>query len=169
MINTTTMKKLSLLTASLLCLVLSFSSCKKDKNDSQSSITVEYKMLGSLQVTGQTQPSIISSCFHYNLSYVNDQGQTVTLNNVSAPWSIAPFEVKSPFTARIEGIIIYNENELPDGPIEFGALPNINYIKNGTTINKNDNNINHFSSKSQFLEFIATHPDRLKFKVEVNL
>ena len=127
-----------------------------------SKTTIQYKMLDTYKFNSETVQ--ISSCFHYNIKYVDANGQTVELNNISAPWSIPAFDVKSPFTARIEGTIIYNENELPDGPINFGAAPKI-YVT-GTSTVYDDDITGHFDTKAKFLEFIATHPDRLHFKIE---
>lgn len=119
--------------------------------------------------TGQTEPIQISSCFHYNLSYVNANGETINVNNVNPGWTTTSFNVKSPFTAKIEGTITYNENELPDGTIVFGGIPVIYYMQNGVQRHTQADNANKFSSKSQFLDYIASHPDRLKFKAEIAL
>lgn len=127
-----------------------------------SKTTIQYKMLDTYLFS--SQPVQISSCFHYNIKYVNANGQTVELNNVSAPWTLPAFEIKPPFKAKLEGTIVYNENELPDGPIYFGAAPKI--VNVGTTVSYGDDITGYFETKAKFLEFIATHPDRLHFTVE---
>lgn len=141
-------------------------SCNRENDEGSGSTgsktTIQYKMLDTYLFGNQTVQ--ISPCFHYNLKYVDANGQTVELNNVSAPWALPAFEVKSPFTAKIEGTIIYNENELPDGPIYFGAAPKI--VNVGTTVSYGDDITGYFETKAKFLEFIATHPDRLHFTVE---
>ena len=109
----------------------------------------------------------VSPCFHYNIKYVDATGKTVEVNNISAPWTLPVFDVKSPYTAKVEGTIVYNESDLPEeGPINFGAVPNIHVSANGKTYDYGDPIAGSFSSKQQFLDFIATHLDRLKFKVE---
>jgi len=130
-------------------------------------ITIQYQMKDSFKQNGQTLQ--ISPYFHYNLKYVDATGKTVEVNNVSAPWNLPAFEVKAPFTAKIEGTIVYNESELPEtGTIIIGAVPNIHYTENGVVKDRelNDAPVGQFSSKAQFLNFISTHPDRLTFTLE---
>lgn len=165
------MKKLLLSTAIVLSILVSFTSCKKDNNNSQNStIPIQYKMETSMfPTTGMPTPQPISSCFHYNISYVNAKGESVNVNNVNPGWTAASFDVKSPFTAKIEGTIIYNESELPDGTIVFGGIPVIYYTQNGVQRHTQDDITKTFSSKSQFLDYIATHQDKLHFKAEIAL
>ena len=132
---------------------------------SETKIAIQYQMKDSFTQTGGT--ATVSPCFHYNVKYVDATGKTVEVNNISAPWTLPVFDVKSPYTAKIEGTIVYNESDLPEeGPINFGAVPNIHVSANGKTYDYGDPITGTFSSKQQFLDFIATHPDRLKFKVE---
>lgn len=165
------MKKVLLSITLVLSVLIAFTSCKKENSNSKNNtFPIQYKMEAFMSpTTGQTEPMQISSCFHYNLSYVDAKGETVNVNNVSPGWAAAPFEVKSPFTAKIEGTITYNESELPDGPIVFGGIPVIYYTQNGVQRHTQADNANQFSSKSQFLDYIASHPDRLKFKAEIAL
>ena len=165
------MKKLLLSITIVLSVLIVFTSCKKENNNSQNkTIPIQYKMETSmLPTTGMPTPQQISSCFHYNLSYVNAKGETVNVTNVSPGWASTSFEVKSPFTAKIEGTITYNESELPDGTIVFGGLPVIYYTKNGVQQHTQDDITKTFSSKSQFLDYIATHQDKLHFKAEITL
>ena len=165
------MKKVLLSITIILSVLITFTSCKKENNNSKNNIfPIQYKMEAAMPpTTGQTEPMQISSCFHYNLSYVNASGETVNVNNVSPGWAATSFEVKSPFTAKIEGTIIYNENELPDGTIVFGGIPVIYYTQNGVQRHTVADNANRFSSKSQFLDYISTHQDKLHFKAEIAL
>ena len=164
------MKKVLLSITIILSVLIAFTSCKKENNSKNNTFPIQYKMEASMPATtGQTEPMQISSCFHYNLSYVNAKGETVNVNNVSPGWTAPSFEVKSPFTAKIEGTITYNENELPEGTIVFGGIPVIYYTQNGVQRHTQADNANKFSSKSQFLDYIATQPDRLEFKAEVAL
>jgi len=149
-------------------------SCNRENSENGGSgtggnkkITVQYQMKDSFTQNGQSLS--ISPCFHYNLKYVDATGKTVEVNNVSAPWTLPAFEVKAPFTAKIEGTIVYNESELPEtGAIVIGAVPNIHYTENGVVKDHGLNNapVGQFSSKAQFLNFISTHPDRLTFTLE---
>jgi hypothetical protein len=130
-------------------------------------ITIQYQMKDHFTQNGQQLQ--ISPYFHYNLKYVDATGKTVEVNNVSAPWTLPAFEVKAPFTAKIEGTIVYNESELPEtDTIIIGAVPNIHYTENGVVkdCELNDAPVGQFSSKAQFLNFISTHPDRLEFTLE---
>lgn len=130
-------------------------------------ITIQYQMKDHFTQNGQQLQ--ISPYFHYNLKYVDATGKTVEVNNVSAPWTLPAFEVKAPFTAKIEGTIVYNESELPEtDTIIIGAVPNIHYTENGVVKDRelNDAPVGQFSSKAQFLNFISTHPDRLTFTLE---
>jgi hypothetical protein len=164
------MKKVLLSITLVLSVLIAFTSCKKENNNSNKTIPIQYKMETNMfPTTGMPTPQQISSCFHYNLSYVNAKGETVNITNVSPGWTSPSFEVKSPFTAKIEGTIIYDENELPDGTIVFGGVPVIYYTKNGVQQHTQDEITGTFSSKSQFLDYIATHQDKLHFKAEIAL
>ena len=130
-------------------------------------IAIQYQLKNVFTQNGATQQ--LTPCFHYNIRYVDDTGKTVELNNVSAPWNLPAFEIKTPFTAKIEGTIVYNESEIPEtGPIYFGVVPNIHTTENGVEkdYGLNDSPVGQFSSKEQFLTFIASHPERLKFTLE---
>ena len=149
-------------------------SCNRENGDdnggsgtSDKKITVQYQMKDHFTQNGQQLQ--ISPYFHYNLKYVDATSKTVEVNNVSAPCTLPAFEIKAPFTAKIEGTIVYNESELPEtGTIIIGAVPNIHYIENGVAKDRELNNapVGQFSSKEQFLNFISTHPDRLTFTLE---
>ena len=149
-------------------------SCNRENGDdnggsstSDKKITIQYQMKDHFTQNGQQLQ--ISPYFHYNLKYVDATGKTVEVNNVSAPWTLPAFDVKAPFTAKIEGTIVYNESELPEtGTIIIGAVPNIHYTENGVVKDRelNDAPVGQFSSKAQFLNFISTHPDRLTFTLE---
>lgn len=148
-------------------------SCNRENGENGGSgtsgkkITVQYQMKDSFTQNGQSLP--ITPCFHYNLKYIDATGKTVEVNNVSAPWTLPAFEVKAPFTAKIEGTIVYNESELPEtGVIVIGAVPNIHTNENGVSKDYGPENTptGQFNSKEQFLSFIASHPERLTFTLE---
>jgi len=130
-------------------------------------IAIQYQMKDSFMQSGQSYQ--LNPCFHYNLKYVDATGKTVEVKNVSAPWTLPVFDVKAPFTAKIEGTIVYNEADIPEtGVIYFGAVPNIHTSENGVSKDYGPDNTptGQFSSKEQFLSFIATHPERLTFTLE---
>ena len=168
------MKKFLFILTIVLVGSLIATSCNRENSENGGSgtggnkkITVQYQMKDSFTQNGQSLS--ISPCFHYNLKYVDATGKTVEVNNVSAPWTLPAFEVKAPFTAKIEGTIVYNESELPEtGAIVIGAVPNIHYTENGVVKDHGLNNapVGQFGSKEQFLSFIATHPERLTFTLE---
>lgn len=149
-------------------------SCNRENGDESGNgtngnkkITIQYQMKDAF--TQNSQALQLNPCFHYNLKYVDATGKTVEVNNVSAPWALPAFDVKTPFTAKIEGTIVYNEADLPEtGIIIFGAVPNIHTNENGVEkdYSLNDLPVGQFSSKEQFLSFMSTHPERLTFTFE---
>jgi hypothetical protein len=142
-------------------------SCNRENgggSNTGSNITVQYKMSETYKFNSETVQ--ISPGFRYNIKYVDATSKTVEVNDVTAPWTLPSFEVKPPFTARIEGTIVFNENELPDGPISFGAAPNICVLKDGNQVIYDNDVTGHFTTKEKFLEYAASHPEKMQFKVE---
>lgn len=142
-------------------------SCNRENGGSGSTTasnpTVQYKMLDSYKLNGQEVQ--FTPGFSYNIKYVDATGKTVEVNNVTAPWTLPAFEVKCPFTAKIEGTILFNESDLPDGPITFGAAPKICVLKDGKQVIYDDDVTSYFNTKEKFLEYAASHPEKMKFKV----
>lgn len=167
------MKKRLLILMTVCLGILTIVSCNKnnenegDNGSNDKKISIQYQMKEGITQNGDFLS--LSPCFHYNIQYVDAAGKTVEVNNVTVPSDLAGFEVKAPFTAKIEGTIVYNEADLPDtGPIVFGAVPAIRTIENGTVKEYTLNNspLSRFPSKEQFLDYIATHQDRLTFTLE---
>jgi hypothetical protein len=161
------MKKHLLFLLAICTVALMTVSCNRENGgggNTGSNIKVQYKMLESYNLAGEIVQ--ISPGFHYNIKYVDATGKTVEVNNVTAPWVLPAFEVKSPFTAIIEGTIVFNENELPDGPIHFGAAPKICVLKSGDQVIYDNDVTGYFNTKEKFLEYAASHPEKMSFKVE---
>lgn len=162
-----TMKKLLFILAMVCVGGMIAISCNRENgggSNTGSNPTVLYKMMPSYKANGQEVQ--FTPGFSYNLKYVDATGKTVEVNNVTAPWTSPAFEVKGSFTAKIEGTIIFNENDLPDGPIAFGAAPKICVLKGSNQAIYDNDVTGYFNTKEKFLEYVASHPEKLKFKVE---
>lgn len=107
----------------------------------------------------------MSDCFKLNVTYTNAKGESVTETGVVLPWEKS-FEVTSPFKAKMEGEIVYNESELPD-EVVFGKRYGIGYYNNSSLVIEM---VGAFSvdDKEGFLELLQHNPDRLKFTEEKN-
>ena len=152
------MKKVMFLLATLLIGGMMFTGCKKDPQptpdpDPQPTTTkVVYKLSNSsMSQTG-------SDCFKYTFSYQGADGQMVTVNDVTLPWTSPEITVTLPFTAKIEGNATYNEADLPD-PVVYGCIFYIS--KNG--IDFQHQGSLYSASKEGFIHIMAENPDELKF------
>ena len=77
----------------------------------------------------------------------------VEVNDATLPWT-KEISVNTPFEAKIQGKITFNEAELPE-QVKLAKIALINDMgeKNGST----------FDSKEDFLEWIADRPEKLEF------
>lgn len=116
-------KHFSIVAIALMALVVTFGSCKKDPKPTPAPTEKEYTVTYQIPDTYQflnpetfqyeTKPLNISDCFSFEFTYIDADGKTVEVKDVKAPWSKS-ITVKAPFTAKMEGKSVYNENELPD-------------------------------------------------------
>lgn len=165
-------RHISILAICMMALVVAFGSCKKD-NPTQptdaKTYTVKYKIDNQATftnpLTGETTTLTLSPCFKFDFTYVDAEGKTVEKTGVTAPWETT-LSVKRPFTAKMEGELVYDENDLPDD-IYYGTPWAISITGNGTILSDNDANIGHVT-KENFLGHIAG-TQRLKFSGEVSL
>ena len=154
------MKKVTFLLATLLIGSMMLTGCKKDPEPTptptpepeQTTKKVAYKL-------GDTYGSLTASdCFKYTISYLGADGQMVTVNDVTLPWTSPELTVTLPFTAKIEGQASYNEADLPESLV-FGSAFAI--LVNGSEWYK----LNSFNPlpKEGFIQMVAENPDYVKF------
>lgn len=165
------MKKLAFFMLALTIMGGIFTGCKKDKENNVEPTATEYTVgyvIWGAEETGY------SPCFKFNLAYTDANGQTVTKENVSGPWN-ATITVKAPFTGKIEGSIIFNENELPAEHIVFpNGVAATGYGK-GANVGYSSLNIHSsvshvtYKTKERFLQIVAENPDLLKFSETVEI
>lgn len=156
------MKKITLLMATLFMVSMMITGCKKDDptpEPTPNTYTVVYKIDNQSLVTSD----IMSPCFKMNVSYTDANGQLVTENNVTLPWSKS-VDVKTPFHAKMTGKLTYNEAELPDHVV-FGLIRGIGLYVNGSENVPMEGEMSG-TSKENFLIIAAEHPDRLQFTTE---
>lgn len=161
------MKKTMLLLATLLIGGMIFTSCSKDPTPTPtptptpepSSKTVKV----SYQFVKENAGVVLSDCFKLNVTYIDASGKEVTENGVTMPW-VKEFEVTKPFHAKMEGELVYNDNELPD-TVYFGTCCGIGYYQS-SELNISLQGGFGVGSKEKFLNTMDHNPDKLKFKVE---
>lgn len=89
----------------------------------------------------------------------------VEVNDPTLPWT-KEITVTTPFEAKLEGKVTYNENELPEeGKVCVGALCTIKTDNNKTA----DPSYQQFRDKQQFLDFLSTHPDMLSYSFTLSI
>jgi hypothetical protein len=168
------MKKVTFLLATLLIGGMMLTGCKKDPQPTPSPTptptpstttkTVVYKMDNTFK---QSSTSILtlSPGFHYKFSYKDANGTMVEVNDPTLPWT-KEISVTTPFEAKLEGNVTYNENELPtEGKVNFGTLGSISTSTDVTP----STNMSVFNSKQQFLDFISTHTDKLSYSFTLSI
>ena len=166
------MKKLTFLLATLLIGGMMFTSCKKDNpqtpdtpsTPTETTKTVVYSM-DNVWSDPPTTTLTLTPCFHFTFKYKDADGTMVEVNDPTLPWT-KEISVKTPFEAKLEGTVTYNENELPEeGLIIFGTLGS---IKTGTSATPSQR-VNQFHARQQFLDFISTHADRLNYSFTLSV
>jgi hypothetical protein len=157
------MKKVTFLLATLLIGSIVFTGCKKDNNASGDSTSKTFKVSYALENTATVEGVVITTdeCFKFDVTYNGADGNPVEVKGVTLPWSIAAFDVKAPFTAKVEAKPVYNEADLPD---EFVYGANAVIYKNGVQA-KRSNDI-YKRIKVKFLQTAQESPEELIIKTE---
>lgn len=114
-------------------------------------------------INDQANGSTMSPCFKMNVTYTDADGQLVTENNVTLPWT-KPVDVEIPFHAKMTGTLTYNEADLPE-TVVYGLVRGIGLYTNGSGDIEIVGSM-HTASKENFLRLITEHPDRLQFTME---
>lgn len=148
------MKKITFLLAILIIGGMMLTGCKKSESTPEpeptpTTLKVVYK------VDNTYDDLVLSDCFKLNVTYTNANGQSVTENNVTLPWTKA-IEVTYPFNAKMEGTYVYNVEELPDHVV---------FVKR-YTINEDGKSDVSGMTKEKFLELAEEHPEELQFSIE---
>ena len=92
---------------------MSFTGCKKDKKETNTTPSGPSTATFYYNVSNYDEPHTASDCFHFSFSYKDANGNMVEVNNATLPWTKA-ITANLPFTAKLEGIITYDEAEMPD-------------------------------------------------------
>jgi hypothetical protein len=168
------MKKVTFLLVTLLIGGMMLTGCKKDNpqtpdtpsTPTQTTKKVVYSMDKVWKDGLSTTTTItVSPYFHYTFKYKDADGTMVEVNDPTLPWT-KEISVKTPFEAKLEGSVTYNENELPEqGEIVFGTLGSIKSGDDKTT----PLGPGTFHSRQQFLDFLSTHPERLNYSFTLSI
>ena len=158
------MRKVLFIVVSLLVLSVLFAGCKKSSsNDDVVQPTpptptppVETAVI-KYYLGNQKDETVMSPCFRANLTYRNADGEMLSVENVSLPWTSEEITVTKPFDALMEGIMLFNEEELPD-TVYYGRMPSL-YV-NGTLLGISGGI--QWRSKENFIRMVTEHPDRLE-------
>ena len=158
------MKKITLLMATLFMVSMMITGCDRDDptptptpDPTPDTYTVVY------MINDQANGSTMSPCFKMNVTYTDADGQLVTENNVTLPWTKS-VDVEIPFHAKMTGTLTYNEADLPE-TVVYGLVRGIGLYTNGSGDIEIVGSM-HSASKENFLRLITEHPDRLQFTME---
>ena len=156
------MKKVTFLFATLLIGGMMFTGCKKDNPQPTPDPTPTPTTAKVTYMVGNTYGSFTTSdCFKYTITYVGADGNKVTVNDVTLPWSSPELTVKLPFDAKMEGKYTYKEEELPD-QVGFGQITS---IVSGNKPIANGEDIIASLAKAGFLQYISQNPDAVNFSL----
>ena len=157
------MKKVTFLLAALLIGGMMLTGCKKDNNSSSNSASKTIKVSYALEntMTAQGVVSTTDDCFKFDVTYTGADGNSVEVKGVTLPWSIAAFDVKAPFNAKIEAKPVYNEADLPDVFV-YGA--NAVIYRDGKQAARKDDI--YSLTKVKFLQIVQERPEDLVIKTE---
>ena len=167
------MKKVTFLLATLLVGGMMLTGCKKDDQNNNGNngetpatevvYSVKYELLETAQVSTGSTFSVLPGCT-FDVSYVNAEGNTVEVKNVTAPWSVTVDNIKKPFTAKLEGTVSYDEAQLPETDINFVKFPQITITPSvGQPEVSNDFFCSYFRTKQKFLDAIQQNSRILNF------
>ena len=173
------MKKVTFLLAALLVGGMMLTGCKKDDQNNNGNngetpatevvYSVKYELLETAQVSTGSTLSVLPGCT-FDVSYVNAEGNTVEVKNVTAPWSVTVDNIKKPFTAKLEGTVSYDEAQLPETDINFVKFPQITVTPSvGQVVVSNDFFFDYFRTKQKFLDAIQQGSRILNFSTSKEL
>ena len=156
------MKKVTFLLATLLIGGLMLTGCKKEKPQPTPTPTPTPTTAKVIyEVNNKQGVFAASDCFKYTITYVGANGNSVTVNDVTLPWTSPEITVNMPFNAKVEGKATYNEANIPD-LVTFGHTPNITADGKLVAIG---NDPYQAVSKERFLALVAENSDMLSFSL----
>ena len=158
------MKKLTFLLATLLIGGLMLTGCKKPTDTPSEPTSKTFKVSYALENTFTLTEGMVlttSDCFKFDVTYTGADGNPVEVKGVTLPWSIAAFDVKAPFKAKIEASPVYNEADLPD-TFTYGAFAVI--YKDNVGVGRGGDIYNR--TKVKFLQTAQENPEHLIIKAE---
>ena len=151
------------LLATLLIGGMMFTGCKKDNPQPTPDPTPTPTTAKVTYMVGNTYGSFTTSdCFKYTITYVGADGNKVTVNDVTLPWTSPELTVKLPFDAKMEGKYTYKEEELPD-QVGFGQITSI--VSGNKPIANGEGDIIASLAKAGFLQYISQNPDVVNFSL----
>ena len=157
------MKKVTFLLATLLIGGMMLTGCKKDNPQPTPDPTPTPTTAKVTYMVGNTYGSFTTSdCFKYTITYVGADGNKVTVNDVTLPWTSPELTVKLPFDAKMEGKYTYKEEELPD-QVGFGQITSI--VSGNKPIANGEGDIIASLAKAGFLQYISQNPDVVSFSL----
>ena len=164
------MRKVLFIVVSLLIVSVLFTGCKKSSSNDEvvpptpqptpppvETAVIKYHVHTVIHTA--IGDMVLSPCFRANVSYKNADGEMVNVENVSLPWTSEEMTVTKPFDALIEGVMLFNEEELPD-TVVYGRLPSL-YIDD-QLVGLSFASMNMWP-KAGFINMVTEHPDRLNF------
>ena len=152
------MKKVTFLLATLLIGSMMLTGCKKDPQPTPTPEPASKTAKVAYRLGDTFESMTASDCFKYTISYQGADGQMVTVNDVTLPWTSPELTVTLPFTAKIEGQATFNEADLPD-PVIFGQLYYL--YANGDECQFGGELM--AVERNAFMPYLAENPDILKF------
>ena len=149
------MKKHAFIVIMMMASVMAFVSCNKN-NDPAESYSLKYQISNEVRFTDPATQTVtvltLSPCFHFDISYVDANGNLVEEHNITAPWE-KTLAISKPFHAKLEGTATFNVDELPEW-VTFGTPYSISITGNGVIKYDENNNLSTFT-KENFVEHIA--------------
>ena len=155
------MKKVLFARTALLIGGMMLTGCKKNPQPTPDPTTKTKTIV--YQVTNKDNESILSDCFKLKVTYLDANGQSVTEENITPPWTKS-VEVKLPFHAKMEGTYSYNVEDLPD-QVYYGRYYGIGCYDGNSLVIDLTGGISP-STKENVLTLVEQHPDRLSFTTE---
>ena len=159
------MKKVTFLLATLLIGGMMLTGCKKDDpkptptpTPTPTTAKVTYKVDNKMN----TLPFVTSDCFKYTITYVGADGNNVTVNDVTLPWTSPELTVTLPFDAKMEGKYTYKEEELPN-TVCFGQITSI--VSGEKLIAAGSNETIASLVKESFLRYVSENPEVVSFSL----
>lgn len=159
------------LIAMILTISIAMMSCKKKKQDDPVTPTTEtkysvYYEVGNQFLTDSTTVTF-SPIFAADITYFNENGDSVVLENVALPWS-KTITVSAPFTAKIHGKYVLNvAPEAIPTPVIWGKDVHLNWkITTSEGWAGFLSKTSLITNSGGFFEYYESHPSSFQFNIE---